>query len=311
MTNITGYITDYDAIGTIDRTADVLEIVDVSANTSFKVTVNNLVGISGGNVVSTSDSQTLTNKILGITNTFTVLDSAFTIQDNGDNTKQVVFQASGLTTGNTRTITIPDASLTIVGAATTQTLTNKTLTSPTITGGTLDNATVTVDAVAGHTTSNTGTVYGVAITAGVISSNSAIGDGTILPKSLQTGTGSSWVTTTITPTKVGWVSTTKNIWQYLQMGKMVWMYFDVSGTSNSTSTSVTLPVAARSFSAANDFEGTYGLASDNGSTTAGPRWNIDLSGSATTCNFFTTYGGGAWTASGTKQIRGYIIYEAA
>lgn len=132
------------------------------------------------------------------------------------------------------------------------------------------------------------------------------------PKMSNSGTwDSSWATTAITPSKTGWSSTTKNVWQYIQIGKMVWLYFDVSGTSNSTSTSVTLPVAARSISATNNFEGSYGLAGDSAGVGAGPRWNIDLSSSATLCTFFTTYTGGAWTASGTKQIRGFIIYEAA
>lgn len=59
---------------------------------------------------------------------------------------------------------------TIVGTSDSQVLTNKTLTSPTINGGTLDNVTVTVDSIAGHTTSNTGTIYGgISVTAGNVS----------------------------------------------------------------------------------------------------------------------------------------------
>lgn len=151
------------------------------------------------------------------------------------------------------------------------------------------------------------------IAAGAAINGSKFADASItVTKLVNSGTwGATWATATITPTKTGWASTTKNVWQYTQMGKMVWLYFDISGTSNSTSTNVTLPVAARSISATNNFEGTYGLASDNGSIGGGPRWNIDLSVSATICNFFTSYAGGAWTASGTKQIRGLIIYEAA
>lgn len=57
-------------------------------------------------------------------------DDVFTIRDNGDSTKQLQFQLSGITAGQTRTMTIPDASTTLVGADTTQTLTNKTLTTP-------------------------------------------------------------------------------------------------------------------------------------------------------------------------------------
>jgi len=63
-----------------------------------------------------------------------VQDDVFAIQDNGDNTKQIAFQASGITSGATRTLTVPDSSDTIVVLAATQTLTNKTLTSPVIDG---------------------------------------------------------------------------------------------------------------------------------------------------------------------------------
>lgn len=59
----------------------------------------------------------------------TFLDSLFTLQDNSDTTKQFQLQLSGITTGNTRTWTVPDSSDTFVGLAATQELTNKTLTS--------------------------------------------------------------------------------------------------------------------------------------------------------------------------------------
>jgi hypothetical protein len=41
------------------------------------------------------------------------LDSTFKIKDNADTTKQIAFQASGITTGTTRTFTAPDASGTL------------------------------------------------------------------------------------------------------------------------------------------------------------------------------------------------------
>ena len=47
-----------------------------------------------------------------VTGTLVVSD-LFTLQDDGDATKQVKFQLSGLTTGNTRTLTVPDASGTL------------------------------------------------------------------------------------------------------------------------------------------------------------------------------------------------------
>jgi hypothetical protein len=77
-------------------------------------------------------AESLTNKTLDNTNTITLKDTLFTLQDDGDAAKQMRFQLSGITTANTRVLTVPDASTTIVGTDTTQTLTNKTLTSPVI-----------------------------------------------------------------------------------------------------------------------------------------------------------------------------------
>lgn len=57
----------------------------------------------------------------------TINDSEFTLQDNLDNTKKAQFQASGITTGTTRTFTFPDASTTLVGNDNTQTITNKSI----------------------------------------------------------------------------------------------------------------------------------------------------------------------------------------
>lgn len=70
-------------------------------------------------------------KIASSNSPVTVKDSLFTIQDNSDTTKQVQFQASGVTTATTRTLTVPDANTTIVGTDATQTLSNKTLASTT------------------------------------------------------------------------------------------------------------------------------------------------------------------------------------
>ncbi|MEO6299987.1 MAG: DUF2793 domain-containing protein, partial [Paracoccaceae bacterium] len=66
----------------------------------------------------------------------TFADSAFKLQDNGDATRQAQFELSGITSGTTRTVTLPDANGTLVLAAATQTLTNKTIAlgSNTITG---------------------------------------------------------------------------------------------------------------------------------------------------------------------------------
>ena len=72
--------------------------------------------INGVAAVTTTGSQTLTNKTL---------------------TSPVIGTIS-----NTGTLTLPTSTDTLVGRATTDTLTNKTITSPTITGGTVNNAVI-------------------------------------------------------------------------------------------------------------------------------------------------------------------------
>lgn len=59
---------------------------------------------------------------------------------------------------------------TIVGTTDSQTLTNKTLTSPTINSPTITNATISADSITGFTVSNTGSIYGISVAAGVIAS---------------------------------------------------------------------------------------------------------------------------------------------
>ena len=61
------------------------------------------------------------------------VDTNPVVKGSSDATKQVRFEVDGLTTATTRVLTVPDADLTLVGADTAQTLTNKTLTAPTLT----------------------------------------------------------------------------------------------------------------------------------------------------------------------------------
>lgn len=69
-------------------------------------------------------TDTLTNK--------TVVDSSFYVAGNADSTKKAQFECSGISAGTTRVFTLPDASTTIVGTDTTQTLSAKTFTTPVI-----------------------------------------------------------------------------------------------------------------------------------------------------------------------------------
>lgn len=57
----------------------------------------------------------------------TVDDATFAIADNTDATKKVQFQVSGVTTATTRTLTVPNATTTILGTDVVQTVTNKTI----------------------------------------------------------------------------------------------------------------------------------------------------------------------------------------
>lgn len=90
-----------------------------------------------GDVVPINDTSTTTTKKITVDNLFNILSSLFRIKDSSDTTKKLAFSLSGVTTGTTRTLTVPDASTTIVGTDTAQTLTNKTITSPVITSPTL------------------------------------------------------------------------------------------------------------------------------------------------------------------------------
>lgn len=73
---------------------------------------------------------------------------------------------------------------TIVGTSDTQTLTNKTLTSPTINSPVITNANITTDTVVGFTTANSGTVYGVPVTTGVIQTAGTVSGASLVSASV-------------------------------------------------------------------------------------------------------------------------------
>lgn len=66
-------------------------------------------------VADLTSTQTVKNKTLDSTNSITVEDANFTLQDNGDATKQMKFQLSGNTAGQTRVLTPPDADTVLYG----------------------------------------------------------------------------------------------------------------------------------------------------------------------------------------------------
>ena len=153
-------VTDKTLLTSVDRTTDSLLIYDSSASSLKRTTTNYLLNLAS-QPLGTTDTQSPTNKTFDNTNIFTIRDDRLTLQDNSDTTKQAQFQLSGITTGTTRTLTLPNRTDTLVTLGGTETLTAKTLTSPTINTATISNPTLTVDTISEFTSANGVTIDGV------------------------------------------------------------------------------------------------------------------------------------------------------
>ena len=108
-----------------------------------------------------NSSTTLTG-LSSVTSTAVVTnDSGFRIRDNSDNTKQLAFECSGISGSTTRTLTVPDASDTLVVLAAAQTLTNKTIAlgSNTVTGALANGITATTQSASDNSTKVATTAY--------------------------------------------------------------------------------------------------------------------------------------------------------
>lgn len=247
----TGLLTGYSAAASIDAANDYLLLQQ--SGVYKKLNRNVLLGVTG-TPADISTVQNFTNKVLDNTNTVTLKDTLFTLQDDGDITKQAKFQLSGITTGTTRTYTLPNASSTLMDLGSAQAVTGvKTMTAPVISGGSIDNTTITVDSIAEHTVGNGVTIASMNIKSGKLNTNNSvvttnITDGAITPAKLISGTGSGWSWSAWAPT---WTNLSVGngtvVSKYIQIGKTVILRCSVVlGTTSTVSGSVsfTLPQTA-------------------------------------------------------------------
>lgn len=104
-------------------------------------------------------------------------------------------------------------------------------------------------------------------------------------------------------TIVGWSSFTVKLIYYKKVGNLVFVDFNLQGTSNSATTTFTMPYTAISVIS---FDFALVRSQDNGAALTSPH-GVITSGTATVSlgPNSTTFG---WTASGTKVVRGQFWY---
>lgn len=117
-----------------------------------------------------------------------------------------------------------------------------------------------------------------------------------------------WTDYSGTSTVVGWSSRTYTVINYKKVGKLVYVMFNINGTSNSTSVTFTLPLAAAT-QANSSFEA-CGVALDNGALQTAPS-RIFLGSASSTVTVYKDLTTANWTNSGSKQTNGQFWYQTA
>lgn len=111
-----------------------------------------------------------------------------------------------------------------------------------------------------------------------------------------------WIDYSATSTIVGWSSFTTKIIRYRVIGKQVFFNVDLNGTSNSISTSFTLPYNSNTITVINP-----NWSTNNGATQLGYFiTTVNTNICTGYINFSTT-----WTATGTKRMIGQFFIEIA
>jgi hypothetical protein len=223
----------------------------------------------------------------------------------------------------------------IVGTDALQTLTRKTITSPTITGGTATNQTITTPTITGGTATNQtittptitggtatnlvmttpsiGTASGTNLTLSGLSaslpvftsSNSTLTSKSVADTITALGVGA-WTDYSATSTVTGWSSTTVKKIYYTVVNNIVFVYFDIVGTSSQTYARFTVPYNAANTIDIQRFCYAYSLNNGNPLPTNGAV-NIGTI-SKSTAIVDCLFGQGTWTNSGDKIVCGQFYY---
>lgn len=139
--------------------------------------------------------------------------------------------------------------------------------------------------------------------------------GYVNPQNLVSGAGTNWAMVDYgsSSTVTGWSAFINKKIRYCQVGKMIFVYFDFSGTSNSTSVSFTLPFTQKTLDGSSvGLEAATGLAINNGTTDGAPgRVFIDNNVNGSLVIITRLGGSNGWTASGSKIVRGQFFIEIA
>lgn len=246
-----------------------------SADLSLTANATNYLTFNGAGL---NLSATSNQFVLGTTNTTTVSFTApassrvYTIPDAGTNT----------------TFILADGTQTIIGS--------KTFSSAILAAsGTVNNPGVTFSA------GNTDGLYRIGVNDIAIATNGTLALEFTSGQDVQTVAYQDYSGTS---TIVGWASFTTKLIYYKKIGKLVWVWWDLRGTSNTTTVTFTLP-----FTAANTVS--HRMCSDttdNGVRTTTGGEGV-LPGNSSTVQVYKDMSQAVWTNSGTKEAIGMIFYQ--
>lgn len=115
-----------------------------------------------------------------------------------------------------------------------------------------------------------------------------------------------WIDYSATSTVVGWSSFTAKLIKYRIVGKQMFVNFTIQGTSNSATTTFTLP----NNSVFGNSTIAFALTVDNG-VTQSPSGRFSVASNSNTVTIVKDTIGNSFTASGTKQVFGQFFIEIA